>query len=96
MPGGIIILSIVSPRRPAPRYGIIRGMEGNYRMSVTYTYWQDPKDGMWLGYWNDYPDRMTEGYTHEDLKRMLVSLRADIREMVADGTMPDERRNVAA
>lgn len=65
-------------------------------MSATYTYWQDPKDGMWLGYWNDYPDHMIEGYTHEDLKRMLVSLRADIREMIADGTMPDERRNVGS
>lgn len=65
-------------------------------MRATYTYWQDPKDGMWLGYWNDYPDYQTEGHSHEDLKRMLMSLRADIREMVVDGTMPDCRRNIGS
>ena len=63
-------------------------------MSATYTYWQDPKDGMWLGYWNDYPDHMTEGYTHKDLEEMLISLREDIREMIADGTMQDDRKSV--
>lgn len=63
-------------------------------MSATYTYWQDPKDGKWLGYWNDYPDHMTEGYTHEDLEDMLRSLREDIVEMIADGTMPDDRKSV--
>jgi hypothetical protein len=62
-------------------------------MSAPYTYWTE-SDGTWLGYWNDYPDYQTEGQTHDELKRMLVSLRADIREMVADGTMPDSRRNV--
>lgn len=34
---------------------------------------------------NEYPDYQTEGYTLDDLKRMLVSLRTDIREMIADG-----------
>lgn len=63
-------------------------------MKATYTYWQDPKDGMWLGYWNEYPDWQTEGHTLSELQRMLVSLREDIREMVADGTMSDSRRNV--
>ena len=63
-------------------------------MSATYTYWQDPKDGMWLGFWNDYPDYMTEGYTHKDLEEMLISLREDIREMIADGTMQDDRKSV--
>ena len=53
-------------------------------MHNTFTYWREP-DGMWLGYWNDYPDYQTEGYTLDDLKRMLVSLRTDIREMIADG-----------
>lgn len=63
-------------------------------MSASYTYWQDPKDGMWLGYWNEYPDYMTQGHTLEELEQMLVSLRTDIREMIADGTMTDNRKNV--
>lgn len=63
-------------------------------MSATYTYWQDPKDGMWLGYWNDYPDYQTEGNTLEELRRMLVSLRNDIDYMVSDGTMECSRLNV--
>lgn len=63
-------------------------------MSATYTYWQDPKDGMWLGYWNDYPDYQTEGNTLEELRRMLVSLRNDIAAMVSDGTMECSRLNV--
>lgn len=62
-------------------------------MSATYTYWQDPKDGMWLGYWNDYPDYQTEGNTLEELRRMLVSLRNDIDYMVSDGTMECSRLN---
>jgi len=64
-------------------------------MSASITYWQDPADGKWLGYWNDYPDHTTEGFSFEDLKRMLVSLRRDIVEMIADGTMVDDRKNVA-
>ena len=68
--------------------------KGRKAMKATYTYWQDPKDGMWLGYWNEYPDWQTEGHTLGELQRMLVSLREDIREMVADGTMSDSRRNV--
>ena len=63
-------------------------------MRATYTYWQDPKDGMWLGYWNDYPDYQTEGKTLEELRRMLVSLRNDIDYMVSDGTMECSRLNV--
>lgn len=63
-------------------------------MSAPYTYWQDPDDGTWFGYWNDYPDFQTEGRTHDELKSMLRSLRADISEMIADGTMSDNRRNV--
>ena len=60
-------------------------------MSATYTYWQDPKDGMWLGYWNDYPDHMTEGYTHKDLEEMLV----DLREIILSGDLGDvPRRSV--
>lgn len=60
-------------------------------MSATYTYWQDPSDGMWLGYWNDYPDYQTQGHSHDELKHMLVSLRTDISEMIADGTMAPSR-----
>lgn len=56
-------------------------------MSATYTYWQDPKDGLFVGYWNDYPDYVTQGHTLEELRRMLISLRNDISAMVADGTM---------
>ena len=60
-------------------------------MSATYTYWQDPKDGKWLGYWNDYPDHMTEGYTHEDLEDML----RDLREIILSGDLGDvPHRNV--
>ena len=66
--------------------------EGNAAMG-TITYWRE--DGAWLGYWNDSPDYHTEGSTFEELKEMLVSLREDIREMIADGTMQDNRRNVA-
>ena len=59
----------------------------------TITYWQEPS-GYWLGYWNDYPDHMTQGHTFDELKEMLVALRSDIVEMIADGTMPDNRKNV--
>ena len=62
-------------------------------MSATYTYWQDP-NGWYVGYWNDYPDHSTQGHTHEELKHMLLSLRADIREMIAEGVMPDDHKNV--
>jgi len=63
-------------------------------MSASITYWQDASDGKWLGYWNDYPDWQTEGYDLDDLKRMLVSLRQDIREMIADGTLTASPKNV--
>ena len=49
---------------------------------------------MWLGYWNEYPDYQTEGHTLEELQRMLVSLRADIAAMIADGTMEDSRLHI--
>ena len=63
-------------------------------MENTFTYWQDPKDGMWLGYWNEYPDYQTEGYTLEDLKDMLISLREDIREMIAEGEIQESTKRV--
>lgn len=63
-------------------------------MTAPFTYWQDEKDGMWLGYWNDYPDWQTEGHTLDDLKRMLVSLRRDIIEMTADGTLTETPKGV--
>ena len=52
-------------------------------MSASFTYWQN-SDGYWLGYWNEYPDWTTQGHSFEELKEMLVSLRADISEMIAD------------
>lgn len=61
-------------------------------MNATFTYWQE--DGAWLGFWNEYPDYMTQGHTFEELKEMLVSLRKDIREMIADGTMRDTRKSI--
>lgn len=61
-------------------------------MKATFTYWQE--DGAWLGFWNEYPDYMTQGHTFEELKEMLVSLRKDIREMIADGTMRDTRKSI--
>lgn len=62
-------------------------------MAMTITYWQD-SDGTWLGYWNDYPDYQTEGESFDELKRMLISLRADIREMVAAGTLAESTKNI--
>lgn len=63
-------------------------------MASTITYWQEP-DGTWLGYWNDYPDYQTEGHSFDDLKRMLISLRSDISDMIADGTMAASTKNVS-
>lgn len=53
-------------------------------MGMNFTYWQEP-DGMWLGYMNDYPDYITEGHSLADLKRMPLSLRGDIEDMVRRG-----------
>ena len=61
-------------------------------MSINFTYWQEP-DGMWLGYMNDYPDYMTEGYSFEDLKKMLLSLRGDIEEMMRTGELTETTRH---
>ena len=58
-------------------------------MSTPYTYWQDPKDGMWLGYWNDYPDYRTQGTSLDDLKYMLADLRSGIRELISDGLISE-------
>ena len=61
-------------------------------MRINFTYWQEP-DGMWLGYMNDYPDYMTEGYSLEDLKKMLLSLRGDIEEMMRNGELSETTRH---
>ena len=61
-------------------------------MSINFTYWQEP-DGMWLGYMNDYPDYMTEGHSLADLKRMLLSLRSDIEDMMRCGELPAATRH---
>ena len=63
-------------------------------MSLSYTYWP-AENGGYVGYWNDYPDYMTEGATLEEFQRMLRSLRADIVEMLRDGTISDAPRLVA-
>ncbi|MGN0847383.1 MAG: type II toxin-antitoxin system HicB family antitoxin [Kiritimatiellia bacterium] len=60
-------------------------------MTATYTYWQDPKDGLFVGYWNDYPDFPTQG---RDLPELQLMLR-DVRAMIDDGTLVDEPRTVA-
>ena len=59
-------------------------------MRKPYTYWQDPKDGMWLGYWNDYPNFPTQGHDLPELQFML----RDIRSLINDGTLVDEPRKV--
>lgn len=59
-------------------------------MNVTYTYWQDPKDGLFVGYWNDYPDFPTQGHDLPELQFML----RDIRALINDGTLVDEPRKV--
>lgn len=62
-------------------------------MAIPYTYWQDA-DGWFVGYWSDYPDHSTQGRTLDELKYMLISLRKDICEMIADGTWTDAPRSV--
>ena len=57
-------------------------------MSAPFTYWQDQKDGKWLGYWNEYPDYPTEGYSFDDLKAMLLEVRA----LIDDGTLSSSER----
>lgn len=57
-------------------------------MSIPYTYWQDPKDGMFVGYWNDYPDYPTQGHDLAELQYMLRDLREGINVMVREGEIP--------
>ena len=57
-------------------------------MSIPYTYWQDPKDGLWVGYWNDYPDFPTQGHDLAELQYMLRDLRNGIEVMVSEGEIP--------
>ena len=59
-------------------------------MQLAYTYWQDPKDGLWVGYWNDYPDFPTQGHDLSELQFML----RDIRTLINDGTLVGTPRNV--
>lgn len=59
-------------------------------MQLPYTYWQDPKDGLWVGYWNDYPDYPTQGHDLSELQFML----REIRAFINDGTLTDTPRNV--
>ena len=60
-------------------------------MSASYTYWQDSKDGLWLGYWNDYPEYPTQGHDIAELQLML----RDIRDAIRDGDLVvDSPRNI--
>lgn len=59
-------------------------------MQLAYTYWQDPKDGLWVGFWNDYPDFPTQGHDLSELQFML----RDIRTLINDGTLVNTPRNV--
>lgn len=59
-------------------------------MEIPYTYWQDPKDGLWVGFWNDYPDFPTQGHDLAELQFML----RDIRAFINDGTLVKPPRNV--
>ena len=59
-------------------------------MQIPYTYWQDPKDGLWVGYWNDHPDFPTQGHDLQELQLML----RDVRALIDDGTLVDEPRSV--
>ena len=54
-------------------------------MTASYTYWQDPKDGIFLGYMNEYPEYMTQGHTLEELRLMLL----DIVGAIRDGDLVD-------
>lgn len=54
-------------------------------MQLPYTYWQDPKDGLWIGYWNDYPDYLTQGHDLAELQFMLRDLRNGINVMISNG-----------
>ena len=65
-------------------------------MEATYTYWQDPKDGMWLGYWNAYPDYQTEGHTLDELKYMLQDILGAIRDGVLVDTHEGHREGKMA
>lgn len=57
-------------------------------MQLPYTYWQDPKDGLWVGYWNDYPDYLTQGHDLAELQFMLRDLRTGINVMLSNGEIP--------
>ena len=64
-------------------------------MQIPYTYWQEP-GGWYVGYWNDYPTHSTQGKTLRELQHMLLSLRGDIDEMIADGTWSEAPLSVGS
>ena len=59
-------------------------------MRISYTYWQDPKDKLWVGFLNDYPDYVTQGHDLAELQYML----RDIRDAIRDGDLQDTRRSI--
>lgn len=54
-------------------------------MPIQYTYWRDPKDGMWCGYLDSYPNYPTQGRTLDELKYML----GDILDAIREGDLVD-------
>lgn len=60
-------------------------------MKLPYTYWQDPKDGVFVGYWLDYPDHWTQGHTLSELEFML----RDLRTFIDAGDFDEEPRKIA-
>jgi predicted RNase H-like HicB family nuclease len=59
-------------------------------MCISYTYWQDPNDKLWVGFWDDYPDYVTQGHDLAELQYML----RDIRDAIRDGDLQDTRRSI--
>ena len=59
-------------------------------MSAAYTYWQGPKDGLFVGYWNEYSDYVTQG---DDLAELQFMPR-DIRDAIRDDDLQCVRSSV--
>ena len=82
----MIVFAIAPPRR----IWYTTRRKDKKTMSATYTYWQDPKDGLFVGYWNEYPDYVTQGHDLQELQFML----RDIRDAIRDGDLQDTHRSV--
>ena len=82
-----MLMFAIAPRR---RIWYTTRRKDKKAMSATYTYWQDPKDGLFVGYWNEYPDYVTQGHDLPELQFML----RDIRDAIRDGDLQDTHRSV--